>query len=169
MQSCFPAGALLRGEHRQSIWMADLAVGDQVYASAGCHAAPRRAVPLSVLMCSCLAGSLDRITNFTHIDHHEETPFLRLITEKGTLELSPNHLVFVSAADGSRKSALAETVRSGDLLLGSWKHLATLKLARKTFWPRTSLLIFEQTHDRCAAMPYCLTWNILTLWTLAAL
>ena len=56
------------------------------------------------------------MTNFIHVERDEEVTFLRLITQKGTLELSPNHLVFVKAADGTRTSQLAETVRTRDML-----------------------------------------------------
>jgi len=92
--SCFPAGAVMRGDDGKPIQMSDLAVGAQVHA----------------------AGSVDRVTNFIHHDRDQEETFLRLITEKGTLELSPNHLVFLKAADGSRKSVFAEAVSTGDML-----------------------------------------------------
>merc|ERR1712147_502853 len=62
--SCFPAGAVMRGDDGKPIQMSDLAVGAQVHA----------------------AGSVDRVTNFIHHDRDQEETFLRLITEKGTLE-----------------------------------------------------------------------------------
>jgi len=93
--SCFPARATMRGEDGKPIKMSDLAVGAQVYAS----------------------GSVEPVTNFIHHDHDEEETFLRLITEKGTLELSPNHLVFVKAADGSRSSVFANAVHTDDMLM----------------------------------------------------
>ena len=82
-------------------------------------------------MCACsnvkgVAGSVDRVTNFIHIDRDEEVTFLRLITPVATLELSPNHIVFVAAVDGSRKPVLAETVRAGGMLLDPQKPSADL-------------------------------------------
>lgn len=93
---CFPATAVVLSEGGHHIKMADLKIGTKIHA--GGH-------------------RNDRVTNFIHVERDEEVTFLRLITQKGTLELSPNHLVFVKAADGTRTSQLAETVRTGDMLL----------------------------------------------------
>ena len=120
--SCFPAGAFVSGveEEGQQIRMSDLRLGTMVRSAAGrlstCLRRHRVIARLLHVMPEC-AGSVDRVTNFIHIDDDQEATFLRLISTKGTLELSPNHLVFTRAHDGSRQPVLAASVRIGDVLL----------------------------------------------------
>lgn len=92
---CFPAHATVRGQHGERIKMADLIVGQKVHGS----------------------SSLDQVTNFIHTDTKLEASFLKLVTDRGMLELTPNHLVFLGMPDSSRKAVMAQFVSIGDTLL----------------------------------------------------
>lgn len=95
-QACFPSDAELRDVSGNKVRMMDLAVGSELQG-------PK--------------GSVDLVTNFIHREEALDAPFLRIRTDRGTLELSANHLAFIKSADGTRRSVLAGTIRVGDILL----------------------------------------------------
>merc|ERR1711998_6314 len=95
-QACFPGDAEVRDLSGKKIRMMDLAIGAEVQGP---------------------TGAVDQVTNFIHHEEALAAPFLRMRTDKGSLELSANHLAFVKSADGVRHSVLAATVRVGDTLL----------------------------------------------------
>merc|ERR1712060_684593 len=91
---CFPGHAEIRGKGAEAIRMDQLMVGSEI------HVGPH----------------VDKVTNFIHREADDEAHFLRLCTEKGILEVTGNHLVFINSPEGARYAVLAETVRVGDLL-----------------------------------------------------
>lgn len=91
---CFPGHAEIRGKGAEAIRMDQLTVGSEIH----------------------VGTYVDKVTNFLHREADDEAPFLRLFTERGILEVTGNHLVFIKSPEGVRYAVLAETVRVGDML-----------------------------------------------------